>query len=214
MDLETSHSVDCMSFDFTFHNILNKETITNPAEVARIVTVLNNLPVANNNVYPSPDTRLKMRMYSRDNTISEICIGKFTILINAGVFLYSDEMLSLLDELYIPKKQRQGQSATQNTVIEFNTVRQYKGFLGAAMGTISFDNGNNFFYDINGSTIKEKMLGTYQMDNDTINCTVRKAYHNLFREGDKLQFMIKADTLFQFNSEKQPDRSRPLTRIR
>lgn len=214
MDLETSHSVDCLSFDFTFQNVLNKETITNTAEIARIVTVLNNLPAANNNIYPAPDTRVKMRMYSGDNSISEICIGKFTILMNGGIYLYSDEMLSLLDELYIPKKHRQGQPVAQDPAIEFNTVKQYKGFLGAAMGAISFDNGNNFYYDIEGSTIKEKLLGTYQMDNDTINCTVQKSYHDLFNKGDELRFMIKADTLFQFNSDKQPDRNRPLTRIR
>jgi len=214
MDLETSYNVDCMNYDFSFQNIINKRTITSTDEISKIVTTINSLPAANNSIYPAPDTRIKLRLFSGNNAISEVCIGKFTVLKDGGIYLYSDDMLNLLDDLSNPQ-QREAKAGSQPEVkIEFNTVKQYKGFLGAALGTISFDNGNNFFYDIEGSSLIVKILGTFEMNNDTLNCTVRKSYNDLFDVGDKLKFMVKSDTLFQFNSENEPDRSRPLNRIR
>jgi hypothetical protein len=214
MDLETSYNVDCMNYDFSFQNIVDKRTITDITEISRIVTTVNGLPAANNNIYPAPDTRIKLRLFSGNDAVSEVCIGKFTVLKDGGIYLYSDDMLNLLDDLPKQKQQEARAGAQQEVKIEFNTVRQYKGFLGTAMGTISFDNGNNFYYDIEGSTLREKLLGTFERNNDTINCTVHKSLKNLFEKGDELKFMIKSDTLFQFNSENEPDRSRPLTRIR
>lgn len=214
MDLETSYNVDCMNYDFSFQNIINKRTITSVDEISRIVTTINGLPAANNNIYPAPDTRVKLRMFSGNNAISEICVGKFTVLKDGGIYLYSDDMLNLLDDLANHKPQEAKAGVQQEVKIEFNTVKQYKGFLGAALGVISFDNGNNFFYDIEGSSLKVKLLGTFERDNDTINCTVRKTFNDLFEVGDKLKFMIKSDTLFQFNNENEPDKSRPLNRIR
>jgi hypothetical protein len=119
-----------------------------------------------------------------------------------------------MDELSKPEQQNLQAETQQEVKIDFNTVKQYKGFLGTAMGTISFDNGNNFVYAIEGSTLNEKLSGAFERDNDTIRCTVYKSFNNLFEKGDRLNFMIKEDTLFQFNSEQKPDRSRPLNRIR
>lgn len=82
------------------------------------------------------------------------------------------------------------------------------------MGTISFDNGNNFLYEIDGSILKEKLLGTFTIQDNIIDCTVSKSYNNVFEKGDTLKFMIKSDTLFQYNSEQEPDKKRPLLRIK
>lgn len=213
MDTEMPYSVDCMNYDFTFQNVIDKKTIVGSNAIRRITSVLKNLPVAENGKYPSPDTRMKLRLFSNGKVISEACIGKFTILKEDGIYFYSNDMLNLLNDLLSYKEQK-SESEQSEPKIEFNTVKQYKGFLGAAMGTISFDNGNNFLYEIDGSILKEKLLGTFTIQDNIIDCRVSKSYNNVFEKGDILKFMIKSDTLFQYNSEQEPDKKRPLLRIK
>ncbi len=213
MDTEMPYSVDCMNYDFAFQNVIDKKTIVGSNAIRRITSVLKNLSVADKSQYPTPDTRMKLRLFSNGKVISEACIGKFTILKDDGVYFYSNDMFNLLNDLLSYKEQK-GESEQSEPKLEFNTVKQYKGFLGAAMGTISFDNENNFLYDIDGSILKEKLLGTFTIDDNIIDCTVSKSYNDVFEKGDKLKFMIKSDTLFQYNSEQEPDRNRPLLRIR
>lgn len=213
MDTEKPYSVDCINYNVAFHDIIDKKTIVGSNAIRRITSVLKNLPVADKVKYPAPDTRMKLRLFSNGKVISEVCIGKFTIFKDDGIYFYSNDMLNLLSDLQSYKEQKV-ESVQSEPKFEFDAVKQYKGFLGAAMGTISFDKGNNFLYDIEGSILKEKLLGTFMIDDNVIECTVSKSYNNVFEKGDKLKFMIKSDTLFQYNSEQVPDKDRPLLRIK
>ncbi|MDR3059480.1 MAG: hypothetical protein ACK5KL_15975 [Dysgonomonas sp.] len=210
MSTETPSPVSCSNFDSSFRkDIINTTSITNTSRIRDLMLILNNLPSTIPGTYPTPDTRVKVKIYSGEFLASEICIGEFTVLKNNEVFLYSDALMKELDKQNTPQKQQQTEAR-----ISFDATKQYKGYLGAAMGIVSFDNNNNFLYEIEGSILNERLTGKFETNGDTINCTIQTSKNQLFEPGDKLKFMIKADSIFQFNSEKKPDLTRPLMRIR
>lgn len=213
MNTETTSPVNCSNFEASFQkNAINTTTITSMSGIRDLMLILNNLPSTVPNTYPTPDTRVKIKIYSGMFLASEICIGEFTVLKNNEVFLYSDALMKELDKFYSPSKQQR--QAETYAHAAFNVAKQYKGYLGVAMGIVSFDNDNNFLYEIEGSILNERLTGKFEIDENTINCTVQTSQNQLFEPGDKIKFMIKADSLFQFNSEKEPDMTRPLKRIR
>lgn len=210
MDLETPSPVSCTNFDSSFRKgAINTISITNLGRIRNLMLILNNLPSTVPGTYPIPDSRVKVNIYSGKILASEICIGQFTVLKNNEVFLYSDALMKEIDALYAtPQKQQVKEK------IAFEPTKQYKGYLGAAMGIVSFDNNNNFLYEIEGSILNEQLTGKFEVNSDTINCMIETSKNQLFTPGNKLKFMIKADSIFQFNSDKKPDLTRPLMRIR
>ncbi|MDR0824969.1 MAG: hypothetical protein LBN74_07720 [Prevotella sp.] len=215
MDTETSSPVSCDMFDSSFHKEdIEVMTITSPDGISNFMQMLDSLDsgLTFPNTFPIPDTRAKIRIYSKDLLADEICIGKFTILRDNDIYLYTNEFLVFMDSLYPDPFQPKQQQAKALT--EFDITKQYKGFLGEAMGIMSFGKNNNFMYEIEGSFLKNRLTGIYSQEGDIIICVIQKSDNHIFEVGDTLRFMLKEDSIYPFTTEKEADLKRPLARIR
>jgi hypothetical protein len=210
MDTEALLPVSCDNFVYSFNkDSIKVTTITSLSGISDFMLMLNSLTLTFPNTYPIPDTRAKIRIYSKNLLAAEICIGKFTVLRDNEIFLYTNDFLVFMDNLYASPKLQQAKVLT-----EFDIAKQYKGFLGEAMGIMSFDKNSNFMYELEGSFLKERLTGTYSQDEDTISCVIQNSDNQVFEVGDTLRFMIKEDNIYPFTTEKEPDLKRPLARIR
>lgn len=94
MDILTFALVRCDYFERAFGSTIKSFTIKDSLEISSIVSILESLPKATSN--SEPDTRIKLRLYGKEST-QEICISRFYVMINHRVYLYSDDLKTILN---------------------------------------------------------------------------------------------------------------------
>lgn len=95
MDILTPFRINCPDFEFQFEKHIKVQSVSDSVMISEIIILLDELPI--HTLYP--DTRMKLKIYNDSNKFQEICIGKFTVLKNNKVYLYTDELKNILNKL-------------------------------------------------------------------------------------------------------------------